>query len=57
VKQFKCGDVVLGCEWVTRSDDDQELFEEIQTHARDAHGMDEVPPEVADKIREVITEV
>ncbi len=57
MKQFKCGDVVLGCEWVTRSDDDQELFEEIQTHARDAHGMDEVPPEVADKIREVITEV
>jgi predicted small metal-binding protein len=57
VKQFKCGDVVLGCEWETRSDDEQELLEEIQTHARDAHGMDEVPPEVADKIREVITEV
>ena len=57
MKQFKCGDVVLGCAWETRSDDEQELLEEIQTHARDAHGMDEVPPEVADKIREVITEV
>ena len=57
MKQFKCGDVVLGCEWVTRSDDEQELLEEIQAHARDAHGMDEVPPEVADKIRDVITEV
>ena len=57
MKQFKCGDVVLGCEWVTRSDDDQELFEEIQTHAREAHGMDEVPPEVVEKIQGVITEV
>ena len=28
MKQFRCGDVVLGCEWVTRSDDEQELFEE-----------------------------
>jgi predicted small metal-binding protein len=57
VKQFRCGDVVLGCEWVTRSEDDDELFAEIRSHARDAHGMDEVPPEVEDKIQTVITEV
>ena len=57
MKQFKCGDVVLGCEWVTRSDDEQALLEEIQSHARDAHGMDEVPPEVEDQIHAVITEV
>jgi predicted small metal-binding protein len=57
MKQFKCGDVVLGCEWVTRSEDEKELFDEIQSHARDAHGMDEVPPEVVDKINDVITEV
>jgi predicted small metal-binding protein len=57
MKQFKCGDVVLGCQWVTRSDDDEALFEEIHRHAREAHGMDEVPPEVVDKIHGVITEV
>jgi len=57
LKQFKCGDVVLGCEWVTRRDDETELFAEIQSHARDAHGMDEVPPEVVDEINSVITEV
>jgi predicted small metal-binding protein len=57
MKQFKCGDVVLGCEWETRSEDETELLEEIQLHARDAHGMDEVPPEVVDKIHAVITEV
>jgi predicted small metal-binding protein len=57
MKQFKCGDVVLGCEWVTRNEDDQELFDEISSHAREAHAMDEVPPEVVEKIHAVITEV
>jgi predicted small metal-binding protein len=57
VKQFRCGDVVVGCEWVARSDDEVELFERIQVHAREAHGMDEVPPEVVDTIQSVITEV
>ena len=57
MKQFKCGDVVLGCDWVTRSEDEQELFDEIRSHAREAHGMDEVPPEVVEQIRDVITEV
>jgi predicted small metal-binding protein len=57
MKQFRCGDVVPGCQWVTRHTDETELFAEIQLHARDAHGMDEVPPEVVDAIRNVITEV
>jgi predicted small metal-binding protein len=57
MKQFKCGDVVLGCEWVTRNDDEQQLFDEIYLHAREAHGMDEVPPEVVHAIQDVITEV
>ena len=46
-----------GCEWVTRNEDEKELFEEIEVHARDAHGMDEVPPEVVDQIHGVITDV
>jgi predicted small metal-binding protein len=57
MKQFRCGDVVLGCEWVTRNEDEQALFEEIHKHAREAHGMDEVPPEVVHTIRGVITEL
>ena len=57
MKQFNCGDVVPGCKWVTRRDDEEELLVEISSHAHDAHGMDEIPPEVADIIRNVITEV
>jgi predicted small metal-binding protein len=57
MKQFRCGDVVPGCEWETRSEDESVLFEDISSHAREAHGMDEVPPEVVDKINDAITEV
>ena len=57
MKQFKCGDVIPGCPWVTRSEDEQELLQNIVVHARDVHAMDEVPPEVEDAIHMVITEV
>jgi predicted small metal-binding protein len=57
MKQFRCGDVVPGCGWVARREDEDELFAEISSHAHAAHGMDEVPPEVMDLIRNVITEV
>jgi predicted small metal-binding protein len=57
MKQFRCGDVVPGCQWVARNEDEKKLFEEIHTHARETHGMDEVPPEVVDAIHAVITEV
>jgi predicted small metal-binding protein len=57
MKQFLCNDVVPGCTFVTQREGDDELWVEIASHARDAHGMDEVPPEVAETIRGVITEV
>jgi predicted small metal-binding protein len=57
MKEFRCRDVVPGCPYVTREEDEEELFEQISFHAREAHGMDEVPPEVADTIRRVIVEV
>jgi predicted small metal-binding protein len=57
MKQFSCGDVVPGCTWVTRREDEDELWGEISSHAEEAHGMDDVPPEVVDMIRQVITEV
>jgi predicted small metal-binding protein len=57
MKQFVCNDVVPGCTFVTQREGDEELWVEIESHARDTHGMDEVPPEVAETIRDVITEV
>ena len=57
MKEFRCRDVVPNCPYVTRDEDEDELFEQASSHAREAHGMDEVPPEVADTIRRVFVEV
>ena len=56
MKQFVCNDVVPGCTWVTRREGDEELWVEISSHARDEHGMDEVPPEVVDQVVARISE-
>ena len=51
MKQLKCGDVVPGCEWVTRTKTRTSDRSRSRSHAREAHGMDEVPPEIVDRIR------
>ena len=56
MKQFACGELVPGCAHVLSADSVDEILEQVAVHARDDHGMPEVPPEVADRIRERITE-
>jgi predicted small metal-binding protein len=56
VKQFACGELVPGCTHVFRAGSDDEILDQVADHARDDHGMPEVPPEVADRIRARITE-
>jgi predicted small metal-binding protein len=56
VKEFSCGELVPGC-WATfRGESDDEILQQVAVHARDEHGMDELPPEVVDKIRAGISE-
>ena len=50
--EFRCGQLVPECPYVTRSAQEEELWARISEHAREAHGMDDVPPEVVDAIRE-----
>jgi predicted small metal-binding protein len=55
--EFKCGAVVPGCPTVFRGESEQTIFALVRSHARDAHGMHEVPPEVVDEIRANISEL
>jgi predicted small metal-binding protein len=54
--EFRCGVLVPGCDAAFESESEDDLLKTIAAHARDAHGMDEVPPEVVDKIRAAISE-
>jgi predicted small metal-binding protein len=56
MKQFKCGELVPGCEWHIEGETEREILEGVAVHAREAHGMDEVPDEVADTVRASIME-
>jgi predicted small metal-binding protein len=56
MKEFRCGVLVPGCAAAFESETEEELLAHIAEHARDAHGMHEVPPEVVDQIRASISE-
>ena len=56
MKEFRCGEVVPGCGATFQGQSDDEIMEQVAVHARDEHGMDEVPPEVVDTVRAAITE-
>ena len=56
MKEFSCGELVPGC-WATfQGESDDEILQQVTVHARNEHGMDEVPPEVVDRIRTRISE-
>jgi len=57
MKRFSCGDVVPGCQAQWTAEDDDALLALVAVHARDDHGMDEVPAELVDQVRSHIVTV
>lgn len=57
MKEFSCGAVVPGCAATFTAETDQQLMEQVAAHAKEEHGMDEVPDEVVAKVRENVREV
>ena len=53
-KVLHCNDVVPNCEYVARGDSEQEVLQQAAEHARTAHHIADVTPELADKVRSAI---
>ncbi len=53
-KTVNCRDVGVDCDFVAKGETEQEVLKQCAEHARTAHGMDEIPPEVAEKVRAAI---
>ena len=51
LKQFACGDVVQGGKFVVTAENETELMTRVAKHAAMAHGIDEVTPELIEKVR------
>ena len=51
MKTFACGAVVPGCTAEFAAETEAGLFEQIARHAREEHGLDEVPDELIRQVR------
>jgi len=53
-RRMSCRDVGPDCDFVARGETDEEVMGQVAEHARAVHGMEEVPPEVAERARAAI---
>ncbi len=56
-KQLACDDVVKGCKFVAKAANEQELLRKVASHAAQAHGVEEISPELLAKVRSAMKEV
>ena len=46
-KILKCSDVGMDCDFVVRGETSEEVMKKAAEHARTAHGIEQIPPELA----------
>ena len=57
MKQFSCGDVVPGCATSFTGRDEDEILAAVARHARDDHGLVEIPSALVGQVRGAIVSV
>jgi predicted small metal-binding protein len=53
-KIVSCREVGVDCDFETRGETEHEVLQKCAEHAKSAHGMDEIPAELAAKVRSSI---
>ena len=53
-KHIECGDVVQGCQFTAQAGTEAELLETVKAHAAEEHGVKDVTPELAAKVKAAI---
>ncbi|MBV8807416.1 MAG: DUF1059 domain-containing protein [Acidobacteriaceae bacterium] len=53
-KVLKCRDVGLDCDYVVRAESEQEVMTKAAEHARNDHGIDEIPKEMLPQVKAAI---
>jgi len=56
-KMLRCRDVGVDCDGVIRAETEEELMGKVAEHAKTAHGITEISPELAAKVKAAIKEV
>ena len=55
-KVLRCREVGVDCDFEARGESEEEILQKCAEHAKSAHGMDEIPPDLAVKVRGAIRE-
>lgn len=53
-KELHCGDVIEGCDHVIRGETEEEVLAKGAEHAREAHGVEEIDEDTAEKVKGAI---
>lgn len=53
-KVLKCRDTGADCDFVAQGSSEDEVMAKAAEHARKDHGFDDIPPELADKVKAAI---
>ena len=54
-KAIICKDVgMVGCDFTARAESMEELLQEAAAHAKEAHGLDSIPPELMPIVQSAI---
>ena len=54
MKQFACGDVVPSCGRTFTAPTDDDILVAVAGHARDDHGLSDIPASLVDQVRAAI---
>lgn len=57
MRQFECGTIIPGCDAVFQGETDDEVMSQVPAHAREAHGLAEIPHSIAARARSLIHDV
>jgi predicted small metal-binding protein len=52
--RMKCGDVVPGCNAEIKGDSEHDVLRKAAEHAKTAHNMESIPPDVLSKVKGAI---
>jgi predicted small metal-binding protein len=56
-KALKCSDIGFDCGWEAKAETEDDLLGKVAEHAKMHHGMEEVTPEVLQKVKSVIRDI
>lgn len=56
-KKFKCADLGMKCGFEATADTVEQLMSKIASHAKEAHGMTDIPKEILTKVQAATKDV